>query len=482
MSKPLYLIICVVAGLFAFHSAAPAAELTVKVVVDPGKSSAVVSGRFKDADAAKNLGFLRSAIGAADLGKRISELELKNAAGTVVEFRPFTSSEFVANTAFTSFTYRLDLTPVLDPRSAAHASWLTAERGLFFVDDLVPLLSRDRTADFELQVPEAWQIATTEPASAKGGYAVGDVSRAVFVAGRSIRRSAGSVRPAVAVSGTWQFADSDISESAREIFARYRTIFGSDPARPVMVAVLPFPGPAAAGTWEAETRGSTVVVLSADTTFKGQSLQRLHEQLRHELFHLWLPNAVALTGPYDWFYEGFALYTSLKTAVSLNRIRFDDYLDTLSRAYAIDNAGTTRRSALELSAVRLNGSETLLYARGMLIAFAWDLELLANSNGKRSAESVLNKVFSGHRRPMAPSDGNEAVLKIARSYAELGVDAERFVKGIEPFDWPRLLEKAGLDKPAAAGMGIRVKPKLTGPQKAVLDKLGYNSWRKLVTK
>ena len=173
---------------------------------------------------------------------------------------------------------------------------------------------------------------------------------------------------------------------------------------------MKFPSRCSVGTWEADTRGSTITIVSSDMPFKTQSLQRLHEQLRHEIFHLWIPNGVNLSGNYDWFYEGFALYQSLKVGVAVNRIRFEDMLDTLSRAYNIDSMQSQKLSLIDASKNRWNGSNTQVYARGMLVAFLCDLALLEKSKGKLSTDDLLRDLYEAHR-PTAPrQDGNAAVL------------------------------------------------------------------------
>jgi predicted metalloprotease with PDZ domain len=214
--------------------------------------------------------------------------------------------------------------------------------------------------------------------------------------------------------------------------------------------------------------------------FRTQSLQRLHEQLRHELFHLWLPNAVNLTGKYDWFYEGFALYQSLKTAVAMNRIRFDDFLDTLSRAYSIDSRQTRRMSLIDASKSRFEGNDTQIYARGMLVAFLADLSILEQSKGRSSVSTFLGELFSKHRSPNAAVDGTEAVIASMRKSNINEAIIVKYVLGSGPFEWNNEISAAGIEPPdAGAKTGLTVRPKPTGRQKALLDKLGYNNWRKL---
>jgi predicted metalloprotease with PDZ domain len=236
--------------------------------------------------------------------------------------------------------------------------------------------------------------------------------------------------------------------------------------------------------WEADTRGSYITILTSDTTFKSQSLQQLHEQLRHEMFHLWIPNGVNLSGNYDWFYEGFALYQSLKTGVALNRIRFDDYLDTLSRAYEVDKRLEQKLSLIELSKNRWAGdNNTRIYARGMLVAFLCDLALLEKSKGKRSVTDLLRKLYEDHRPPASEVDGNAVVLELLRSHAELKRIIDRNITGSESIDWNNLIADAGLQaETVSQTTQLKVMAKPSGRQKDLLDRLGYNYWRKLLRK
>jgi Predicted protease with the C-terminal PDZ domain len=282
------------------------------------------------------------------------------------------------------------------------------------------------------------------------------------------------------ISDQWQFADSDAADITREIYSGYRKLFGADPTSTAQITVLKFPQTVQPGMWEADTRGSSVTIVSADMPFKTQSIQRLHEQLRHEIFHLWLPNGVNLSGNYDWFYEGFALYTALKSGVAVNRIRFDDFLDTLSRAYNIDNISGSGASLIDASKSRWSGANTQIYARGMLVAFLCDLALLERSKGKRDVNDLLRKIYDDYRYPKPRQDGNLAVLNALQSYPELAGISKRYIKGAEKLDWHEELVAAGIEsREENYTTFLQVTAKPNGRQKDLLNKLGYNNWQKL---
>lgn len=460
----------------------PARSLDATITIEPEAGRAVVSGKFAvSGESSPELGFALSGA-VSDLPARISSVRLFDAGGATVAYRRFNAASYVGERPFVSFSYVVDLGPQPNARSAAHASWLTSSGGLLFLDDVLPTFGK--SVRMRLNAPGDWDVVAGRAKDANGEFAVGDTSREVVMIGPAIRRSS-ERGTTLATWGKWHFSDEDAFRNASEILGEYRSIFGSFPGERRQVLIVPFPQKGVpAGTWEAETRGDTVVLVSADTAFPAQSMQRLSEQLRHELFHLWFPNGVALTGKYDWFFEGFALYQSLKTGVALNQLRFADLLDTLSRAHTIDGAQKEGRlSLVEMSSARFAGRETQLYARGMVAAFVIDLTLLERSGGKRSVASVLRQLFADHKRPAAAVDGNEAVLLAMAKFPEIGPLPETLMRGTGPIDWSREIAFAGLEDGGDNFVSaLRVKTDPSRRQSALLDKLGYNNWRRVRTR
>ena len=309
-----------------------------------------------------------------------------------------------------------------------------------------------------------------------------DVEKAVFYVGKNWRVrefAADSAKFDLIISGEWQVADNEAVQMASEIFSVYEKLFGGKPFERYQIFLGKFPPDIGTGRWEAETRGGAVTIFSSEMAFKTQSLQRLHEQLRHEIFHFWLPNGVNLSGNYDWFYEGFALYQSLKTAVALKRIRFEDFLDTLARAHSIDSLQSQRASLIEASKNRWNGANTQVYARGMLVAFLSDIALLQKSKGKNTLAEMLREIYQKHALSAPRQDGNTAILNIFERRAELRPIIEKYVKAAENIVWQTDLETIGIVSATENfTTKLKVKAGLSGRQKDLLDELGYNNWRK----
>jgi hypothetical protein len=416
---------------------------------------------------------------------RISEIVLTDESGRSFAFTKPDETGYLAHEGFNSWSYKLIPGIPKSGAAAAHVSWLAETRGILMLDDILPKFNTGKVSGkIEFELPAGWKVSGAVKQTGANVFETSDVERAVFFVGKDQRTKTGSNgSPDLIISGDWLFTDEEAVKMVDEIYADHRKLFGAAPFERAQIVLSKFPSAERPGTWEAETRGNSVVILSADMPFQTQSVQKLHEQLRHEIFHLWVPNSVNLSGNYDWFYEGFALYQALRMGISANRIGFDDMLDTLSRAYEIDNMQTQRGSLIEASDSRWAGTNTQIYARGMIVAFLCDITMLQNSNGKASVSDVLRHVYTEHSTSKPREDGNAAVLRILESYGYLRPITERYVKGRENIAWRKELDAVGLEEFLVTQRGyavrLKVKDKLTAKQKAFLDKLGYNNWRKL---
>src|SRR5690606_9423676 len=177
------------------------------------------------------------------------------------------------------------------------------------------------------------------------------------------------------------------------------------------------------------------------------------------IFHLWLPNGVDLSGRYDWFYEGSALYMAQKLGVALNRTRFDDLVSSLSAAMAYDRTAPKGLSLAMAGDTRWSGNARTLYARGMLAAFILDLELLKRSKGRHSLEDVLRKLFGDHgRRKGSGADAVPAIIGAFAAFDNTGQLAQELLGRKEPLDLTAVLESSGFEF-SDSGRGLKVKEK-----------------------
>ena len=486
MSKQLplfYLTLASVVWILQIFTQAAGQDVFATVKVDERLSQRVkITGTFTDSAQAglgRNLSFLSEYAGIQGLGSRISEVSLFDGAGRAVANRRMIDGEYLADRDFSRAAYEVAVRPPSRPSASAHISWIDGDAGVLMFGDLFPRLSSGKVlgTSIKFDVPPTWTIQSSEASAGKNTFLTLDLTKAVFFVGATWRELQVPDTPVrLAIEGERHVSDEEAAAMVREIYSVYRGLFGGHPAMRLQIGIARLPGSSQPGEWYAETRGTTVTIVSRDMPFRTQSQQRLHEQLRHELIHLWVPNAMSLKGRYDWFYEGFALYESLKTGVRLNRIRFEDFLDTLSRAHRFDSAIPPKESIVDASENRWMAGNDRVYARGMLVAFLCDLAMLNRSKGKRSIEDILAKLYSQYSDAAEAPDANVAVLRLLRSYPELTSTVNRYITGTERVGWEPELRMAGIE---ATETGLAVGAKPTGSQKVLLDKLGYNNWRKL---
>lgn len=466
--------------IFTFALAVRGSGVNVAIRVDPGEpASARVRLSGIDPSAGNSFVWFLDEYGSAKkLAERVTRVGLLDRSGRKVAERRILPGERLNIAGAGGIEYRILLKQPTSPFAAAHVSWVGAGGGIVMLDDLLPQ-GIGREAAIRLEMPVGWKALVPGDGGADA-IQVANIEKTAIRIGPEIRETrvktaAGDVR--IGISGEWLFTDADAAKMAASIADEYARMLGKSVGGEFTVSIARFPYPADTGNWEGDTRGRSVTIFSSDMPFKNQSLQRLHEQLRHEIFHLWIPNGVSLTGRYDWFYEGFALYQSLRTGVELNQLRFEDYLDTLARASDIDAVGP-RASLIDAGRDRWNGFETHVYARGMLLAFMCDLLLLEATKGKMSVSDILRDVVAASRSA-APREGNAAVIEVLRKHRELRPVVEKYVFGSDEFAWADVLRGAGIVASRnGASARLTVDPKASGAAKRILEKLGIDNWRR----
>jgi predicted metalloprotease with PDZ domain len=432
----------------------------------------------EQANGTKVWSFRKTYAGMTGLGERIENLSLFDAQGREVVARKLASGEYEAAREATKVRYELKLDPPRATNDTAHVSWLTATRGMLMPGDLLPLpLAR---AKLSLTLPENWKVATLETRNGGGQYEMENGDASVFFIGADVRVAQTSVRgikAMFATAGEWAFADKDVMTVIRDVLEQHERVAGAVPRERVLVVLAPFPQVADATRWNAETRGETVVFLSGRATSKFAGLARLSVPLAHELWHLWVPNALALDGDYDWFYEGFTVYQATRVSVELGYLTFQDYLDSLAGAYDFYLAGREGDdlSLIETSTRRWGGGGLSVYKKGMLVAALYDLSVRRQSRGKRSLEDVYRLLFRGHRKGGENRDGNTTVIAALNSVYDNVEFSKRYIESVNQLDLTNTLDAFGLQLGESGGRTrITVSKSLSRTQRDLLRQMGYN--------
>ncbi|MDT7687288.1 MAG: hypothetical protein QOE46_47 [Acidobacteriota bacterium] len=457
--------------------AASAQALDVKIkVVSASPARVHVEGRREGGASAWSFrNFYGSASG---LAERVENFALFDESGAVVNIKKLAPGEFTAEKPATRFSYDLKLDPPDFVNDASHVSWLTAERGLLMPGDILPLPLTN--ARVELLLPTGWKVSTVETGNVAGTFDVVDAERAVFVVGLDLRERRGRVGGmsfTLATAGEWAFSDAEAADSAAEILKIHQETMSGVPCPRALLVLFPLPRAAAGNLWSAETRGATVVLLSGRLPSKLAAKAQLDGSLTHELFHLWVPNGLSLEGEYDWFYEGFTNYMALRAAMLRGQLTFQDYLIALGSAYDSYRAarGAKEVSLPEASQRRWSGSTALVYHKGMLVAFLYDLTLMRETSGRNSLASVYRELFRRYGRGEKPVDGNRAVIESLGTMTGMRAFVERYVEGANEIVLPTLIGEFGLRvEPGGARTHVGVAEALNSAQRELLRKLGYN--------
>jgi predicted metalloprotease with PDZ domain len=246
--------------------------------------------------------------------------------------------------------------------------------------------------------------------------------------------------------------------------------------RDSILMLVPFPENAEQGRWSAEARGNAVVLLMGSAGSRKQRLARLGILLSHELFHLWVPNSLALDGDYDWFFEGFTLYQALLTDVRLGLISFDDYLETLGRVYSsyLASLGADNLSLIDASERRWTTSASVVYDKGMLVAFVYDLVVRSRTNCKTSVSDVYRKLFGANST--RHGNANETIIRLLGEPAGMEAFVKEHVEGSGKPDFAAQFTRHGLQvQTVGARPRLRVGPGLDKTEREVLACLGYKS-------
>jgi predicted metalloprotease with PDZ domain len=234
------------------------------------------------------------------------------------------------------------------------------------------------------------------------------------------------------------------------------------------------PLPVAVGSvkWRAETRGSTVVLLIDPLAGFANWNGQLGVIFTHELLHLWIPNQLRLEGDYDWFFEGFTLYTALRTALELKIINFKEFLDTLARVYDSYLSYTDDLSLIDASERRWTTPGSLVYDKGMLVAFLYDLAIRKESGGQITLADRYRELFS--RAVAANGNGNEVIIALLGSAPAVAPFAKSYIENSTKIELERLVAPYGLELDSSGKSSqLRVARELSADQKRLLRSLGY---------
>ena len=488
MSTQLSRILCArfasLPGFLALFVCAPvvvaAQQVSVQIALNPESNRVAVE---VNGPSTGSWSFRDSYAGVLGLGKRIEGFSALDESGAELSTRKLAPGQFEAGRAASHFRYEVNLTPPLSGPDSARVSWLNNRRGLLMLADLLPVFSskgnQDVVANVRFRLPDGWKAYSNAAETAQSGSVISAIDQTVFAVGNQLRTSVKteSGMPFTLVAdGDWAFADGEVVEMTGKILNTHREIFRTMPAKQGTLILFPFAGAAAASQWSAETRGATVTLLIGKLPSKVGALAQLSTPLTHELFHLWVPNALALEGDYDWFYEGFTVYQAARTAVRLDLLTFSEFLNAIARAYDASAPTINALSLIEASGRRWTTGQSSVYSKSLVVAFLYDLRVRSASRGKLSLDNAYRSLFQKYSAGKgANTDGNTASIE-ALAFNPAAMDfLERFIRRPVTINLATELTEFGLQvETVGLRTRISVSEKLNKHQRDLLRQLGYN--------
>jgi len=415
--------------------------------------------------------FRNSYAGALGLGDRIRGFQA-NESGTSLSVKNLAAGEFRLASAVTRVSYAINIAT----RSTAdlpHISWLTNDAGMLLLADLLPDLpeiKRGVAIDFDL--PEGWQVCS--PISpVERGFLVSEPDKAVFMIGRDLRVSSkrdNGNELRLVTQGERRFSDKEVLSDGLKVLHDYERLTSLKLRFTPTIFIAPFH--MSGSNWKAETRGSTtMLLLNSEASWKNWR-NHLAIIFTHELFHLWVPNSLQLSGDYDWFFEGFTSYIALQEALKLKLIRFQEYLNTLGRVYDSYLSVSDDKSLLEASESRWTSSSSAVYDKGMLVAFVYDLLLRRESAGASSLADRYRGLFA--KFVDEPADANEVIIQTLTSSPATSEFSKTYIESVNRVELERMLPPLGIEVNKTSSQTVlQVSKVLRDDQKKFLRTLGY---------
>jgi predicted metalloprotease with PDZ domain len=418
--------------------------------------------------------FVNAYAGAVGLGERVKTFSAFHSNQPVTTKR-IASGEYRSATTADTISYTIQIAPQR-PGDLAHISWLTRDRGVLMLADLLPESFINQPAVLEFELPVGLSIESSFSPDARNTFVVDDPAKAMFLVGNVFdiqAKSHDGTSCRVVLSERWRFKSDDVLKSANKVIESYKQLTGTALNKSATILVASLPSSDSAAVWKAETRGNTVLLLLNPRAQVKNWIGQVGVILTHELFHLWVPNSLSFTGDYDWFFEGFTLYIALQTALKLKLINFQEYLDTLGRVYDSYLSYADEQSLIAASERRWTSAVPLVYDKGMLVAFIYDVASRLESDGANSLTDTYAKIFQ-QRAAGGPIDGNDVIIKALSSSPATKDIVKRYVEGPTRVELEKILPAFGLninvDGPKSH---LSVRKDLNDPQKHLIQSLGY---------
>ena len=432
------------------------------------------------------LRFLDRFAGIENLSQRVSTLRIKdeNDQRLLPEMSSNGLYRFLSrNSSVIKVNFEMRLSQVSgaarDPGNYALTSSLSRETGFFLLSDLLPEICisnqcQNNNLQLFLQPPAEWSAASTE-SKTDDFYTISDWRKTTFFIGKLRRKTlqVNQMTVEVAIAGEHSIRDEEVMNIAKAIADEQSKMLGITNKNNYLVTLAPFPIPITGLRSSALTRGRTVIMMMNAEPNEKLALKHFQKHLAHEMFHYYLPEGFNVRENFDWFWEGFTRYIALLTLHRLRMFDLPAMLEEMSYEYQFyaSNPLRNKLSLVDLSPEKFANpaSYELIYHKGTLVAWLYDLELRTQTDGRKNVLTVirdLNQIYGNFQKEM----GNREIIEVLATAAKLDSFMNDYIKGTKEIDLTDRLKKYGLSVEGNMSR-LSIKPKWSKKQQALIEGL-----------
>jgi hypothetical protein len=422
---------------------------------------------------ANSWSFLNAYGGVVGLAERIEKFQAHHL-NQPVYIKRLSAGEYRSDEKADEVVYEAYIPPS-DIGQIAHVSWLTSNYGILMLADLLPESISEVSVVFVL--PAEWNIGASVDCDGTFRCLVDEPGKQVFLIGRQLRATSKQIHGidlGLVIYGKWPAEDQKVLKSATKIVEWYLALTNFRLRSRPTILLAPLPRLDSGVKWKAETRGATIVLLVNSTPSFNNFLGQVAIIFTHEILHLWVPNSLQLTGDYDWFFEGFTSYVALQTALNLELIGFREYLDTLARVYDSYRSYPDDQTLIEASERRWTSSTPVVYDKGMLVAFLYDLVIRSDTEGRSSLADSYRSLFTQHANE--PANANDVIIKLLTSSPATEGFSATYIESRNRIQLEKILPSFGFEMNTnSSNSHLTVRSGLAEKQKALMRSLGYRN-------
>lgn len=366
-----------------------------------------------------------------------------------------------------------------DPGNYALTSSLSREAGYLLLSDLLPeicILNQclNKELQLSLKLPAEWSAVSTDPKK-DDFYLISNWHKSSIFIGklRSQTFQVNQMKFEVAIAGKQAIRDEEIIKLVQKIAEEQAKILGATNSNNYLFTLAPFPIPLTGLRSSALTRGRTVVMMMNAEPNEKLALKHFQKHLAHEMFHYYLPEEFNVRENFDWFWEGFSRYIALLTLHRLRMFDLPAMLEEMSYEFQFYSSNSLRNklSLVELSPEKFANpaSYELVYHKGTLIAWLYDLELRTQTDGRKNVLTVMRELYQiyGNNKQEI---GNREILAVLSKAAKLDSFVSDYIKGTKEIDLTEHLKKYGFSIEGNITK-LSIKPKWSNKQRALIEGL-----------